>query len=399
MGLTMMCWNGLKGSVKMVALPVTKIRNSRRVGKVIRWSLHLLCLAAVLAGLGLLNYTLGLDRLLRVPWPMVRMVWLPLLFLLVYLLVWMGWWLWRLWETGPQESAHPEVDRAWDEARQALERAGIDLAATPLFLILGRPDGGETSLFNAARLPLVVPPVPRAEDAPLRVAANAEGIYVSCAGFPCSPARRPCSRNRPETPPSESEDWLSEIEPSSTNDRAEEPEPFPAALGGRPAEPRDVSGGQQRLGGRRRPVGRRGRRAPGESKTSNRPAAAQTAAARRRLDDVEELERRTAQLKHLCGLIVRDRRPYCPINGLLVLVPLPPRTANWRPTRRACCWSGTWIPFTRRCRSSARWWPSLRPGKGPRHLPVAGAVSRTTADTTAGRDLSAAGRRGRRSPP
>src|SRR5262249_9473249 len=28
-----------------------------------------------------------------------------------------------------------------------------------------------------------------------------------------------------------------------------------------------------------------------------------------------------ARLRHLCGLIVRDRRPFCPLNGILVLIP------------------------------------------------------------------------------
>src|SRR5262249_50666233 len=40
------------------------------------------------------------------------------------------------------------------------------------------------------------------------------------------------------------------------------------------------------------------------------------------LKSPEQIALYTARLKHLCGLIVRDRRPYCPINGLLVLIPL-----------------------------------------------------------------------------
>jgi hypothetical protein len=34
------------------------------------------------------------------------------------------------------------------------------------------------------------------------------------------------------------------------------------------------------------------------------------------------VDRWTSRLKHLCHLIVRDRRPYCPVNGLMALVPL-----------------------------------------------------------------------------
>src|SRR5262249_46803739 len=35
----------------------------------------------------------------------------------------------------------------------------------------------------------------------------------------------------------------------------------------------------------------------------------------------EEVKRLTARLKHLCRLIVRDRHPYCPVNGILLLLP------------------------------------------------------------------------------
>jgi hypothetical protein len=39
------------------------------------------------------------------------------------------------------------------------------------------------------------------------------------------------------------------------------------------------------------------------------------------LKNAVEAETHTARLEHLCRLIVRDRRPYCPVNGMLVLVP------------------------------------------------------------------------------
>ena len=39
------------------------------------------------------------------------------------------------------------------------------------------------------------------------------------------------------------------------------------------------------------------------------------------LERGEVLERTTSRLRHLCTLIARDRQPYCPVNGLLVLLP------------------------------------------------------------------------------
>src|SRR5262249_49555046 len=39
------------------------------------------------------------------------------------------------------------------------------------------------------------------------------------------------------------------------------------------------------------------------------------------LKNTAEVERVTARFQHLCRLILRDRRPYCPINGIMLLVP------------------------------------------------------------------------------
>ena len=40
------------------------------------------------------------------------------------------------------------------------------------------------------------------------------------------------------------------------------------------------------------------------------------------LEETELVEQCTVRLKHLCRRIARDRRPYCPVNGILVLIPL-----------------------------------------------------------------------------
>jgi hypothetical protein len=50
-------------------------------------------------------------------------------------------------------------------------------------------------------------------------------------------------------------------------------------------------------------------------------AAAPTAARPSVLSRSEEVESLDERLRHLCGLIVRDRRPLCPANGVLALLP------------------------------------------------------------------------------
>src|SRR5262249_46582605 len=42
---------------------------------------------------------------------------------------------------------------------------------------------------------------------------------------------------------------------------------------------------------------------------------------RRLLKNAEEIERHLARLNYLCEKIAQTRRPYCPLNGILLLVP------------------------------------------------------------------------------
>ena len=71
---------------------------------------------------------------------------------------------------------------AWKEAVEALERAGIHLDHTPLFLVLGGCSSGEEALFQAAAIKAQVKQVPKDPAQPLHVTANTDGIWVTCAG-------------------------------------------------------------------------------------------------------------------------------------------------------------------------------------------------------------------------
>jgi hypothetical protein len=322
MNLLTLVWNTLTAVVGLVVWPVARLKGRPGVGQVVRWLLHFLFLGVILGCLAFLNHVLELESVLRVPSHALRRLWLPLLFLLVYLLMWVGWWLWRLVQMPKETSAFPDIDEAWQEATAALERAGIDLASTPLFLLLGRPAGPESSLFNATGLPWTMPQTPKRPDAPLRVCANPEGIYITCAGASLlglqasllaeeagcgngeEPVRPPsvaaASRRRTtgETPVP-----LSSAPPpvsSAWND---------AADSGIAEEQGDVLVAEEPQAG-----------------PQIEPAAivaAQPAATHRRtlLKQAEEVQRCAARLKHVCQLIIHQRRPYCPLNGVLVLVP------------------------------------------------------------------------------
>src|SRR5262249_10637650 len=167
---------------------------------------------------------------------------------------------------GPEKglSEFPDLDDAWNKAVQALDRAGIELSSVPLFLVLGRSRGPENALFHASRLDFTVQQAPSAA-APLHVWANPGGIWVTCPeasllGRHAALSVGPASRAGSE----------------------------PVPLGSRhlPSEEQAAEGGSFLL------------------------------------KNTAESEELSARLRHLCRLIVRDRLPYCPLNGVLLLLPL-----------------------------------------------------------------------------
>jgi hypothetical protein len=258
-------------------------------------AVHVIVVTVVVVLLWFLERAFGLDQVLRSRWPVLYRAWLPLLFLLFYALFLLGWWLWRL--LGPErvEGIFPDIESAWAAAVAELRAGGIDVTEVPLFLVLGRPSGSLEQFFAASRQPFQVRHSPSLPDSPLHVYANREGVFVTCEGA-CLLARQA--------------DRLAELAPSqgSTGD------PVPV-LG----EARSASspGGEAALSGAEETAPASvlllGEDAPAVRQRLRRPPL---------LRDEAGVALSAARLRHLCRLIARDRQPYCPVNGILVLVPL-----------------------------------------------------------------------------
>src|ERR1700687_2916136 len=103
-------WGGIKGLAKLCFPVFAKARDLRHPGPRLRWVFRLLVLAAILVLLGFLNDWADLERVLRAPLPILRRVWLPLLFLLIYLMSWLSWWLWELLTAERGVSEFPDID-------------------------------------------------------------------------------------------------------------------------------------------------------------------------------------------------------------------------------------------------------------------------------------------------
>jgi len=166
-------------------------RDARRIHPALRWALHALALALVVGLLWFIQRRLDLDRHLRLPHPALRGLWLPLIFLVLYALGWVGRWLWNLLGPEQESSMFPDIERAWREAVRALDQAGIDLTASPLFLVLGRPSRGEESLFQGIQPRLIVNGAPRGADAPSGSTPTATASTSRVPAPRSSAARRP----------------------------------------------------------------------------------------------------------------------------------------------------------------------------------------------------------------
>lgn len=328
---------GLLARLGKVALwPVTKIRSLPAATRRMRWVLHLLMVALATACLGYLNWSLELEKALRVPWPALRHVWLPLLFLLAYTMAWLGWWFWKLLATAGEPSPFPDLDAAWEEATEKLSRAGIELDSRPLFLLLGGAAGAEPGLLSAAQFALAAGPAPRQGHAPLRMWATQEAIYVTCpeASLLARQAELYARARADEGP-------FSALGRSAGRDAAGAAT-TDSPLGGAPqsgetvelaahqgwtwsdADPSGEGAGAATLPTIEQSLALAVADEPdSQHLASGWPDHVSDLATRRTeyLKDPAEIAERTARLTHVCTLIARDRRPYCPINGLLVMIP------------------------------------------------------------------------------
>lgn len=273
-------------------------------GKGLLWTLHVLVVIGTLVGLHFLNQYFGFNRLLPGKSEMVRKNWLPIIFILIYILGWLGWWLWKLLVVETESIEFPDITYAWNEAMAALQRANIDIKQLPVFIILGRPDSSMDALFQGSRQKYIVRQVPHA-DAPLTLYATQEGIYITCVG---------CSLS------GEYSSQLAGVTSVSGNEQGNEADIEQHSLGAMTAQPGMVAGTDeiQQIVQR---AGREGRNVTREERRRIRFLTRQDRSYRSCVRDADEAARLAARFEAFCRLVIRDRWPYCPINGVLVLLP------------------------------------------------------------------------------
>lgn len=275
-----------------------KAGGSAGLGRALRWLLHALILIAILVGLHYLNQYFRINEKLPGQQEYLRKNWLPLLFLLSYVLCWLGYWLWTLLIIEDEFPEFPDINEAWDQALKVLDHAGIDLRNMPVFLVLGTPESSTDVLLQAARLGADVKQT--RGDLPLHLYAAKDAVYITCAGV-CLLGKQATFLASGGTPGSaaatDDDEFLKTLDPAHAGGAVPE---FLAIRERADREHRDLTPEEQH----------RIRALMRKEQMKFTPI--------RNPDTVAE---QTARFEHFCRLLIRDRWPYVPITGVLVLVP------------------------------------------------------------------------------
>ncbi len=212
----------------------------------------------------------------------------------------------KYWLEG-EVSPYQEIDLAFRRGLDELERNGIDITQTPLYLVLGASgEEQERAIFEACRMSLNLTGVPQGPAA-LHWYANPEAIYLVASQTSAL-------------------SWLAAHALSATES--------PAAAALEPASPGAAIRGTLVVGGEDGPpdVRRSAADLPPTLGTNQGSSdiygtmvvsavAAPAKASHRAGARIRKLDFDPKRLEYVCHLLSRSRRPICPLNGIFVLLP------------------------------------------------------------------------------
>lgn len=234
----------------------------------------------------------------------------------------------KLWLEG-ESSAFEDIDRAWQAGMAELERNGLSISQSPLFLVVGSAgEFQEKALFAASRLSLTVNNFPSGPSA-LHWYANPNAVFLVASDVGCmskvaalGEAAADKKRQQPAGPVEAAafnpHGGTMQMATPSVRDTAPLPAGAAQAVAKEPSAPADYRGTMMVP-------------AVEDMRMTAVVAGAPGAAAAAQPTHIklsrEEFDRQPRRLEYLCGLIRRARQPYCPVNGMLTL--LPYRVVQW----------------------------------------------------------------------
>ena len=286
------------------------------------WFIHLLLVAGIAVGLWFVNHHFAVAQSIDTQFFWLKPIWLPLVFLLLYFIAWQAWWVWKLLQPEAIASEFPDLDDAWGEVVDSLQKAGIGVGDTPVFLVFGRVNGADEALFQGLPGGLVVTGG-SPTGSPVRAFANRDAVYVTCVGASLL-----------GNPVVVSDTSGAAVSDSIGSGRGGHD--FNASIGMDKSigmlSAGGIGGGDigrvqtiiRRAGSENRSLSEAEKNEIRKLSSGGAGPAATTggAAAQTLMQDPAEVEYRLARLRHLCALIARSRWPLCPINGAIVYIPV-----------------------------------------------------------------------------
>lgn len=143
-------------------------------------AIHVAFVTLVLCGLVAAQIYFQLEAYVRSSSPMVRSLWLPMVGMLAYATAWSAWFVARTLRQSNNKPLFDSVTLALRDGMDRFSRAGIDPRQTPIYLVLGAPAGGIREFFSSSHIDLAVLPSAEEADEPVQVCGNREAIYVCC---------------------------------------------------------------------------------------------------------------------------------------------------------------------------------------------------------------------------
>lgn len=223
----------------------------------------------------------------------------------------------KLWLEG-ETSEFQDIDRAWQAGLAEIERNGIEISHLPLFVVIGSPgEFTERSLFDAAKLSLTVKQFPEGDSA-LHWYASAEALYLVASKVGC------LSKIATDGERAVESDRKHRVSPDA--DAARQPQPVAAdeirmtigsvdireTMATAAVAPPPPSGARYR--------GTMEFNTMDDSRMP--PSSSQAAVVREPVHlSHEDWQAQPRRLRYLCRLIRRARQPFCPINGVVALLP------------------------------------------------------------------------------
>lgn len=275
-----------------------------------RWAWHTLHVLVIGCVIALLYWLNNSSRFPIHDWlharlhahPGIEMHFLPLVFLLIYALAWVMWWIWSLLGPDAELDLYPDITSAWVEGLSNLAQKGIKPTDLPLFLVLGRSKAGEEFLFQAGGVK-VDAFGPKTGDPPVRLWASRDAIYVTTPGASALGryADMLIGGGRADMAAADdSNDAYKTIKlDDDSNDPIQQRLKEILAI----AKVRDLTPEEK---AESRDLAKKANERPARSKPTL---------------SADEAHLCRKRLHYLCQLVNKSRRPYCPANGLMVLVP------------------------------------------------------------------------------